>query len=127
MGSKADYSPQNVAPLFCFFLPFVNEVLKPKTPITKCQMVFQYEKNPRVDPPGSKDDQTEKDDLFVQHPDCVGIPYTPPPRPIGKSPELRHYEEVAKKSWRLKQYEKKSPAHIKYFQDLPNMEPVQCP
>jgi hypothetical protein len=110
--SKANYASTNVAPLIDFFVPIVNSVLGES--LDHCQMEFRYENNSPCNP---------NDDIIVVHPDCIGIPYTPPgPHPCNihnqKSKELLAYEKVAKKSARLKAFEQASPAHIEYFHDV---------
>lgn len=110
--STANYSPQNIAPLIEFFTPIVAGVLGMN--LDKCDVTFRYENNTPC---------KYNDDIFVQHPTCLGLPYSPPganPCSLSgaKSDELKKYEEYAKKSDRLKKYMEDSPAKIEYFHDL---------
>lgn len=95
-----------------FFLPIVSGALG--VSLTNCDMTFRYENN---------SPSTPGDDITVQYPTCIGVPYTPPGNhpcdySIAKSKEQLNYEKYAKKSKRLKVYEEASPAQIEYFHDI---------
>jgi hypothetical protein len=105
--SIANYTPQNIAPLFEFFQPIVSGIANQD--LTYCEMTFRYENNTPCIP---------GDDIFVRYPTCIPVPYTPVPVPATKSPELLLYESYAKKSQALYNFMINSPAHITYFQDL---------
>jgi hypothetical protein len=105
--STADYRPANIAPLIEFFAPIVS--ISTGLSVGPCSITFRYENNTPC---------LRRDDIFVQHPDCSGLPYTKPTNKcLVKSQELKNYEARAKKSNRLRNFEKNSPAGIKYFTD----------
>ena len=97
--SKADYDPQNVAPLIEFFAGVINE--------PTAYMAFRYENNTF---------NNKTDDIWVKHPENGA--YLPPymNEHKGKSNDLLRYETAAKKSKRLKLFQDNSPAKITYFQ-----------
>lgn len=54
--------------------------------------------------------------FHVQHPHTIGdTEYTSPLPPSIKSKELKHYESVAKKSWRLERWKKENDVQYDYF------------
>lgn len=97
--SRADYDPQNIAPLIEFFAGQIGA--------DKANVVFRYENNTV---------NNKTDDIWVPHPNDGE--YLPPylNDHKGKSSELERYEVAAKKSVRLKLFQDNSPANIKYFQ-----------
>lgn len=99
--SIANYSPQNIA--------WEIEVFAGLLGFDKSQLVFRYENN-------TPDDKT--DDIFVKHP--LDKDYLPTASACNfkQSPELKAYEERAKKSKLLKLYMDNSPAKITYFQQI---------
>ena len=107
--SIADYRPQTVAPLIEFFVPIVQSLTHHNPALTKCNLEFRYENNTPCDP---------TDDIFVRHPLCISLPYTPKRRPKKKSKQLLLYEKYAKKSKRLEEFEDTN--NIEYF--LPNKD-----
>lgn len=96
--SQADYSPQNVAWLIEFFANILGR--------SASELEFVYENNTP---------KNRKDDIHVRHPGDGD--YLPGVQNLRKSPELIHYEEVAKQSDILKKFQDNSPANIEYFQD----------
>jgi hypothetical protein len=108
MPSDADYSARNVAPLFTFLAPLVNNVLGTNHP--KTDLRFIYENNT----------PSTSDDITVAHPEVLGdTEYTDPPYILKsqKSKELIAYEKVAKRSTKLDDWRKKQPIVIDYFND----------
>lgn len=109
MPSDADYSARNVAPLFSFLAPLVNNVLGANHP--KTDLRFIYENNTPL---------SQGDDIIVAHPEVSGdTEYTDPPciPKTRRSKELLAYEKAAKNSTRLDQWRKKQPIVIDYFDD----------
>lgn len=88
-ASGANYSPKNVAPLIEFFAAILGK--------TRTQVEFSYPAAPKVDHPNDKD----------YLPAYLAKHSTP-------SPELLRYEEFAKRSQRLKEYQDEN--GIEYFQ-----------
>ena len=104
--STADYSSQNCAWLIEFFAHVLSVSFN--EPFSHMDVSLKYENNT----PG---DTT--DDITVVHPnDKFYLPEEG--RCRDKSRELLRYEAAAKKSQRLKDFEKESPAGIKYFDDM---------
>jgi hypothetical protein len=104
--STADYRPANIGPLMDFFIPVVSLVTG--TQQTTGTVIFRYENNTPCRP---------KDDIFVSHPNVTSTPYVHL-HTVPKSQALKDYEERAKKSKRLRDFEAASPAGITYFQDI---------
>lgn len=104
--SQADYSEENVAWMIEFFgqmLGYSSE-----------DIAFRYENNTPDDP---------DDDIFVVHPGGgpeEGGTYLQQARERAAqgSEAMQRYNEAAKKSCRLRQFERNSPAGICYFQPL---------
>jgi hypothetical protein len=97
--SKADYSPQNLAPIIESFAQILGTHYMALT--------FVYENNTHKD---------KNDDIFVQHPNDKTYLRDYLNDHKDKSDALLRYEIAAKKSSRLALFERESPAKIKYFQ-----------
>jgi hypothetical protein len=104
--STANYNSGNVATLIEFFAPIVGAVTG--LPQTNTSIMFRYENNT----PGRR-----RDDIKVKHPDAIGVPYTPP-KNLEKSEAMMRYEAAAKKSKRLQDFQRSSPAGVRYFKDI---------
>lgn len=99
--SQANYSPRNIAPLIEMFAGMLGQ--------DKKNVIFRYENNTPNNP---------SDDIFVSHPNDRSYYSDWLSQSRTKSNELLRYEEAAKKSKILAEYERNSPANISYFQRI---------
>ena len=103
--SQANYKPENVAWLIEMFAGVLHR--------GKMGIRFRYPNNTEY----PENTNIESDDIFVDHPN-ESVSYLAKYSVLhrSKSKEQQRYEDRAKKSKILKQYEENSPAKIKYFQ-----------
>jgi hypothetical protein len=98
--SQANYNAKNVAPLIESFAGLLGT--------DKSNVSFRYENNTP---------NNANDDIVVSHPNDADYLGTFLSKHNNKSPEMLRYENAAKRSARLAEFERNSPADIVYFKN----------